>query len=99
MTTQGYWTNLTPITAELLNAGLWDYGPLALRPIPGLINRIYIGSDTGLFYRDTGVSWEVLLGLKDAEAHVPSQRSLGIDPLQAAAGKSPSRTQTNTSHN
>lgn len=57
-------TDLTPArVGAVQNAGnvtALQRGTEAARPAPGQLDRIYIASDTGRWWRDTGSAWELL---------------------------------------
>ena len=52
---------------------------------PGGEERFYIATDDRAWYRDNGSSWELMFGA-DAGQEEPSQRSLGTESQEAAAG-------------
>lgn len=69
-------------------ANVYQQGTLASRPAFGLQGRFYFATDqgvSGLLYWDTGSAWKTLT-VEDAAAAIPSLRSLGSSPTQAAAG-------------
>ena len=61
-------------------------GPRASLPTPGQPGgdeRFFVATDTPGVFRDNGTLWECVLG-SDDDATIPSQRSLGATPTQAA---------------
>lgn len=68
---------------------LYGQGLLAARPAAGTAGRLYFATDTPtLIYYDTGSAW-VTLGSpppSDPAAGTAGLRTLGVGPLQAAAG-------------
>ena len=41
--------------------GMWSSGTISARPAAGKVNRVYYGTDTDIFYKDTGAAWATLI--------------------------------------
>lgn len=73
MPNQGFWIDGLKGTADRLNAALLQYDTYANIPAAGQTGRLFLATDTGLLYRDNGVSWDlvprvVLTGQNNTEA-------------------------------
>lgn len=81
----GFWAAATPGTVDNMNASLLQVGTAAGRPAAAQSGREYRASNTEVWSRDNGGSWDTTIDV-DAAASTPSLRSLGPLATQAAPG-------------
>lgn len=74
------------------------FGPESNRPNPGVTNRLYVTTDTGIVYADTGTDWIQVGGISEIDwsniigkpstfppsPHANQHRSGGSDPITPA---------------
>jgi hypothetical protein len=84
------------LAADLDNVAMDDQGTVATMPtstaqIPGKKGRYWFATDQGILYRDNGSGWDPITSSApvDADASIPSLRTLGTGGHQAAAGNDP----------
>lgn len=60
------------LSSEVLLSAVIGYGLLSARPSPAIEGRLYYGSDTEVWYRDTGAAWTSLATGLDEKVKVSS---------------------------